>query len=46
MKNLLIGLLVMSSMSAFASNTASLEYSCELGGVTRTGKVEINDKLS
>lgn len=45
MKKLLIGLLALGSLSALAANTASLEYSCELNGVTKTGKVEIDDKL-
>lgn len=45
MKKLLFGLLVLGSVCASAANTASLEYSCELDGVTRAGKVEIDDQL-
>lgn len=45
MKKLLIVLLTLGSISALASNTASIEYSCELDGMIRNGKVEINDQL-
>ena len=45
MKSLLVGLITLTSLSVFAATTASIEYSCELDGVTRTGRVEIDDKL-
>jgi hypothetical protein len=45
MKKLLIGLLSLSSLSAFAANTTSLDYSCELAGEIRTGTASIDDQL-
>ena len=45
MKNVLIGFLVFGTISAIAANSASLEYSCQLDGVTKAGKVEINSEL-
>lgn len=45
MKKFFIVLLALSSFSVFAANKASLEYSCDLDGQTRSGKVEIDDQL-
>jgi hypothetical protein len=44
MKKILTGLMALSSISVFAANTASLNYSCELDGEIRTGKVQIDDQ--
>jgi hypothetical protein len=45
MKNLLMKLFALSSISAFAVETASFNYTCELDGISRSGSVSIDDQL-